>query len=108
MSRSTILARSPARRPAHSSSWIRWGGAAIAAALLAAPDARAGDPPNLVAKTISGPGQVEVDSKVLATVRIENLGGALAGDYTAHVVLSQDLTIDLNDPIVATIEDDFI
>lgn len=85
-----------------------WGGAAMLATLLAGPPAEAGDPPpNLVAVTISGPGKVEVDSQVLATVRVENTGGPLVGSFTAHVVLSQDLVIDGADPIVATVTDTF-
>lgn len=73
---------------------------ASASATAAAPDLRA--------TTVGGPGQVNADSKVLATIKIDNLGDALTGDYLAEVVLSQDLLVDAADPVVATITSDFI
>ena len=79
----------------------------LLAALLVAP---AGIPgaPDLAALTINGPGQVVAGSDVLATLRIENHGDPLPGNYLAHIVLSEDLVIDGADPVVATLDDDFL
>jgi len=80
----------------------------MTASILLSSTALALDPPDLRATTISGPGQAFAGSNLLATVVIDNIGGPLIGNYTAHVVLSEDLTIDGSDPIVATLNDSFL
>lgn len=65
-------------------------------------------PPDLRATTVGGPGQVNVDSNVLATIKIDNLGDPITSDYFAEVVLSQDTIIDPTDVVVATLTSDFI
>jgi len=64
--------------------------------------------PDLRAASVNGPGQANVDSTVLATINIENLGLPFTGNYVAEVVLSEDLFVDPSDVVVATIIDDFV
>ncbi len=63
---------------------------------------------DLVADVIIAPGQVHVGNGNLVTVRIENDGTPLVGNYTAHIILSKDLVIDpLTDTVVHTITSNF-
>ena len=81
---------------------------ALLAALMAPSATASEEAPDLKAVFVNGPGQVVADSNVLATLRIENHGAPLVGNYVAHVVLSQDLVIDETDTVVATLDDDFL
>ncbi|MBI4880951.1 MAG: hypothetical protein HY812_15040 [Planctomycetes bacterium] len=79
-----------------------------ALALAATMGSQAAAQVDLVADVIIAPGQVHVGNGNLVTVRIENDGTPLVGDYTAKIILSKDLIIDpLTDTVIHTIVGSF-
>lgn len=81
---------------------------ALAAALgLAVPAAARADV-DLAAVLVNGPGQVHVGGQALVTVQTASVGDPFAGSYTIEVLLSQDFSIDPDDPVVATLTTDLI
>lgn len=64
--------------------------------------------PDLVALSVSGPGQAQIGSVATVNLFVVNLGGALVGNYTADIYLSADTTIDGNDLLFSSVSSSLI
>lgn len=62
---------------------------------------------DLDADSAYGPARVYVNTSVTVHVNVQSLGDPLVGDYTAEVILSNDLIVDAGDTVVATLDSDF-
>lgn len=86
----------------------RRGAAALLAAAMLAGPAFAADPPDLVALSIAGPGQVEIGAISSVNTFVVNLGGPLTGDIEFDILLTQDLVIDESDTLVLAHSTSFV
>jgi hypothetical protein len=82
--------------------------AALASAFAVAPSALADTPPDLIALSVSGPGQTQIGTPATVNLFVVNLGGPLVGSYTANIYLSTDTTIDVGDTLFSSVSSSFV